>query len=369
MTHGPGLFDAPPTPLAAPVARLLDVRRIYLEPAVADHARGREILAKFPDTERVPVQSHWNIPGLFGNAGNVADWNRVKGTTLVLGVKKGMTFVENGRSCDFIPPSTSNGCVMSCAYCYVPRQKGYANPVSIFVNIEQINRSIARHAAKLGPKVPNSVDPRYWVYDIGCNGDCSADAAVSDNVRDQVALFRTLPNAMASFATKLVNRDLLTYDPAGKTRIRFSLMPAVRARLLDVRTSPVPERLAAVNDFVAAGYEVHLNFSPVVVYDGWQAEYAELFDQVDAALSAAAKAQLACEVIFLTHHDGLHVVNLGWHPRAEELLWTPHNQESKVSQGGGVNVRYRTGYKGQRVREFVDLLGERLPYCRVRYAF
>ena len=365
----PSLFDPVPTPLTGPVARLLKVARIYLEPAVTDHDRGREILARFPDAERVEVQSHWNIPGLFGNAGNIEDWNRIKGTVLVLGVKKAMTFVENGRSCDFIPPSTSNGCVMSCAYCYVPRQKGYANPVSIFVNLEQINRSIVRHAAKLGPKVPNTVDSRYWVYDIGCNGDCSADAAVSDNVRDQIALFRTIPNAMASFATKLVNRELLTYDPAGKTRVRFSLMPAVRAKLLDVRTSPVPDRLAAVNDFVAAGYEVHLNFSPVVVYDGWQAEYAELFDQVDAALSPAAKAQLACEVIFLTHHDGLHLVNLGWHPQAEDLLWTPHNQESKVSQGGGVNVRYRTGYKGQLVREFVALLERYLPYCRVRNAF
>ncbi len=369
MPAFPSLFAPTPAPLAGPVARLLRVARIYLEPAVADHDRGREVLARFPDAERVEVDSHWNIPGLFGNAGNVADWNRVKGTVLVLGVKRAMTFVENGRSCDFIPPGAANGCLMSCAYCYVPRNKGYANPVSLFVNIDQIDRAIARHAAKLGPKVPNTVDPRYWAYDIGCNSDCSADAGLSDNVRDQIALFRTLPNAMATFATKLVNPDLLAYAPGGKTRVRLSLMPAARARLLDVRTSPVPDRIAFVDPLLAAGYEVHLNFSPVVVYDGWQAEYAQLFQDVDRALSQRAKDQLACEVIFLTHHDGLHQVNLGWHPGAEEMLWTPHNQEAKVSQGGGVNVRYRTGYKGRLVREFVDLLDRHLPYCRVRYAF
>jgi spore photoproduct lyase len=138
---------------------------------------------------------------------------------------------------------------------------------------------------------------------------------------------------------------------------------------LDVRTSPISERIAAIDDFVAAGYEVHLNFSPVVVYDGWQAEYAARFQQVDDVLSPEAKAQLAAEVIFLTHHAGLHEVNLRWPPRAEALLWTPETQEAKVSQGGGASVRYRTGLKGRLVAELTELLARRMPYCRVRYAF
>jgi spore photoproduct lyase family protein len=359
---------APPPP--GPLERLLRVSRIYLEPEVEGFHRGQEILARFPDAERVPVRSHWNIPGLFGNEGNAEAWNRIKGSTLVLGVKKSMGFVANGRSADFLPPSVANGCVMSCAYCYVPRHKGYANPVTVFVNIERIVAAIRRHAGKLGPKTePNTVDPRYWVYDIGCNSDCSADAALSDNVKDLVRLFTTLPNAMGSFATKWVNRELLGYAPRGKTRIRFSLMPHGKAKLLDVRTSPIAERIAAINDFVAAGYEVHLNFSPVVISEGWQAEYAELFQQVDDVLGNEAKAQLAAEVILLTHNARLHEVNLRWHPKAEELLWRPELQEAKVSQGGGDNVRYRTGLKGRLVEEFLQLLAQHLPYCRVRYAF
>ncbi|CAM3139077.1 spore photoproduct lyase family protein [Corallococcus sp. ZKHCc1 1396] len=361
---------ARPPPGPGPLDRLLKVSRIYLEPAVEEHARGREILARFPDAERVVVPSHQNIPGLFGNAGNVESWNRIKGSTLVLGVKKTLSFIANDRSSDFIAPSTANGCVMACAYCYVPRNKGYANPVTVFVNIDGIAAALRKHAHKRGPKlVHNTVDPRYWVYDIGCNSDCSADAALSDNVKDLVRLFTTLPNAKGSFATKLVNRELLTYEPKGKTRVRFSLMPHAQAKLLDVRTDPIAERIAAIDDFVAAGYEVHLNFSPVVLQEGWQDAYAELFQQVDDGIGAAAKAQLACEIIFLTHNAGLHEVNLRWHPKAEAVLWTPEIQETKVSQGGGVNVRYRTGFKGRHVAEFQELLARHLPYCRVRYAF
>ena len=348
----------------------IDVEAIYLEPAVRLYDRGREILAKFPDARRIEVRSHWNIPGLHGNEGSAEDWLKIKRSVLVLGVRKGLDVRPNGRSADFIAPSYANGCALACSYCYVPRRKGFANPISTFVNIDDMADAVARHAARLGPKAePNQVDPRLWVYDIGENGDCGVDALISDNVRDLVALFRDLPDAKGSFATKFVNRDLLAYDPRGKTRVRFSLMPRRIARLVDVRTSPIDDRIAAIDDFFAAGYEVHLNFSPVIYYEGWLEDYAALFEQVADTVSPAALAQLKAEVIFLTHNDRLHEVNMAWHPQAEGLLWVPELQEAKVSETGGRNVRYRRGLKGELVAEFSALLRARLPTCTIRYAF
>ena len=259
---------------------------------------------------------------------------------------------------------------MACAYCYVPRRKGFANPISLFVNLEQACAAISRHATRQGPlPEPDLIDPAFWVYDIGENGDLSVDAAVSSGVESLITLFRGLPNAKASFATKTVNRALLGYDPQGKTRIRFSLMPARIAKVVDVRTAPMPERIAAINDFVAAGYEVHANFSPVILYEGWEDDWRALFAEIDGTLSEAARAQLKCEIIMLTHNADLHAVNLGWHPRAEDLLWRPDIQEAKVSEGGGANLRYRTGWKGQWLARFKALLAETMPYCTVRYAF
>jgi len=360
----------PPRGVAPLQDRLLDVRRIYLEPAVEGYERGRQVLARYPEAERVEVASHWQIPELHGDAGNVERWVRVKSESLVLGVKASLSARPNGRSSDFIAPSTANGCAMACAYCYVPRRKGYANPVTVFVNIEQICRYLERHVGRQGVKQePNQCDPESWVYDIGENSDISLDATVSDNVRDLVSTFRRLPTAKASFATKLVNRDLLDYDPQGRTRIRFSLMPAAEAKLLDIRTSPVATRIAAVDDFVAAGYEVHLNFSPVVVREGWLDDWRDLLRDLGDALSPRAKAQCAAEVIFLTHNDRLHEVNLGWHPAAEELLWRPDLQEPKRSQTGGLNVRYRAGWKKRWVQQLLELIEAETPWLRVRYAF
>jgi len=92
-------------------------------------------------------------------------------------------------------------------------------------------------------------------------------------------------------------------------------------------------------------------------------------DDLAAGTGDAFKAQAAAEVIFLTHNEQLHEVNLGWHPKAERLLWTPETQQAKWSQTGGRNVRYRTGFKGERVRDLTDLIAARTPWLRVRYAF
>ncbi|MCW2608417.1 MAG: Spore photoproduct lyase [Frankiales bacterium] len=369
---------AAPAPAADPTApdpgapdpalsRLLDVRRIFVEPAAAALPRGQEVLARWPDAEVVEVDSHLSVP--YG-PDDVDRWVRIKTEDLVLGVKKSLSARPNGRSSDFIAPSTANGCAMACAYCYVPRRKGYANPITVFANIDKITKYLRGHVGRQGVKqVPDQVDPLAWVYDIGENSDCSVDARLSDNVRDLVDTFRDLPTAKASFATKHVNRDLLDWDPQGRTRVRFSLMPQVDAKLLDLRTSSIAERLAAVDDFVAAGYEVHVNLSPVVVRDGWLQDWAQLLEDLADATGPAFKAQAAAEVIFLTHNDRLHEVNLGWHPQAEEVLWRPDLQQPKRSQTGGWNVRYRNGLKGDSVRALTDLIAERTPWLRVRYAF
>jgi DNA repair photolyase len=238
------------------------------------------------------------------------------------------------------------------------------------VNIEQIMGYLRRHAARQGIKTEwDPIDPTYWVYEIGENGDCSADAAICDNVKDLIHLFREIPNGKLTFATKFVNREMLSYDPQMKTRIRFSLMPHKMSKLVDVRTTPISDRIDVMNDFFDAGYEVNVNFSPVIYYEGWLEDYKVLFDELNDKLNEQVKQQLVAEVIFLTHNEQLHEVNLGWHPRAEDVLWKPDIQEVKYSQTGGRNVRYKRGFKKDLVDSLVDLIETELPYCKIRYAF
>lgn len=158
------------------------------------------------------MESHHRIPELYGDETNVRRWVRIKREALVLGVKKPLTARPNGRSADFIAPSTANGCAMACAYCYVPRRKGYSNPITVFANIDKILGYVQRHAGRQG-------------------------------------------------------------------------------------------------------------------------------------------------------------TNLGWHPKAEEVLWRPDIQQGKRSENGAWNVRYRTGQKGRHVAALTEVINRVTPYCRIRYAF
>ena len=78
-------------------------------------------------------------------------------------------------------------------------------------------------------------------------------------------------------------------------------------------------------------------------------------------LSPELKAQLQAEVIFLTHNEQLHEVNLQWHPKAEEFLWRPDLQEQKVSQAGGDNLRYKLSIKRGLVGCVLHIVTERTP--------
>lgn len=349
---------------------LLSIHQIYHEPEIWQYPRAQEIRNKYPEAELIEVPSHHKIPELFGFAGSVEDWLWNKKNIIILGVKKSLSARANARSSHWIAPSHSNGCTMSCSYCYVPRRKGYANPITTFVNIEQILGYLSRHAARQGAKVmPDLIDPDYWVYDIGENGDCSVDAAICDNVKDLIHLYTSIPNAKLSFATKFVNRDLLTYEPKGKTRIRFSLMPHGISKLVDVRTTPISDRIAVMNDFRKAGYEVNVSFAPVIYYPGWLEDWHKLFEELNDVLDEQTKMQLSTEIIFLTHNEPLHEVNLLWHPKAEEVLWTPDIQQVKYSQTGQRNVRYKNNLKRELVDNLVGLCTELIPYCKIRYAF
>ena len=218
---------------------------------------------------------------------------------------------------------------------------------------------------------PNQTHPDFITYDISCNEDFALHAKHHEWEKI-FAFFRDHPLAMGSFATKYVNEDLLKFNPEGKIRIRFSLMPEKWRQILEPNTVSIRSRLLAVRDFLDSGYEVHLNFSPVIVHDDWLKHYADLFANVKnmARLenwedNDAVKA----EVIFLTHNEQKHWYNLEHKLPGENLLWVPKLQESKYSQYGGENVRYEHNRKADYIKQFVELHDKIIPWNTIRYIF
>jgi len=278
--------------------------------------------------------------------------------------RKSMIIRPSGRSTDFISPSFAFGCGYNCSYCTCKRH--VTEGITISTNVNQILTEINNHAMFAVVDKPNQTHPEFISYDIGCNFDLPLHAKHIEweYIFD---FFKNHPRAMGSLATKYVNDKLCTYNPEGKIRIRFSLMPQHYSDLLEPNTSSIDARIKAINRFIEAGYDVHINFSPVIVHDRWLEHYEYLFKQVNEYVSY--KELVKAEVIFLTHNEEKHKRNLIYGTPGEHLIWKPEIQESKISQFGGKNIRYKAGLKAQYIKEWTRLHDEIIGWNTIRYCF
>lgn len=281
-------------------------------------------------------------------------------------VRKSMLIRESGRSTDFLTPTFIMGCAYNCFYCYCKRHK--TEGWSIATNIGDILTEVNSHAYFTTVDKPNQTHSEFTTYDIGCNSDVSLHAK-DLNLFAIFEFFRDHPIAMGSFATKYVNKSLLEFNPKGKIRIRFSLMPQKYADLLEPNTSKIMDRIKAINVFIKAGYDVHINFSPVIVTNNWLEEYKQLFMLVNSNVDEENKSLVKAEVIFLTHNRNKHLHNLANGTPGEELLWNPDIQESKTSQYGGENIRYNHVLKSNYIKQFTALHKQTIDWCTIRYIF
>lgn len=284
--------------------------------------------------------------------------------------RKTLNVRVNGRSADFIMPSFAKGCELGCTYCYVARHAAFGNPVTLYTNVDEMLAAVEKHWSKLPPKSPNQCDPKAWTYDIGESTDCMSPH-ILPTTNQVIEYLTTHTGAKPTFATKLkLNNKLVDVKP-GFARVRMSLMPQNIASVVEIGTSAISSRIASIDLLISKGYEVHINFSPVIGYKGWTSDYISLMQQIDASISEEAKKQLKCEVIFLTHHPKLHESNLTWNPEAEKLLWQPEQQEFKVNNRGDCEVIRYKAFSVKRYMEntFKHLVQNYLPYCEIRYMF
>ena len=243
---------------------------------------------------------------------------------------KTLTIRPNGRSADFITPNFIYGCAGGCrnSYCYVMRHN--ADTIYVNENVDQILAIIDNHLASLPLKTANQTDDTYWTYDIGCSTDVCLHWKHANWIKI-FEFFKAHPQGKATFATKYVNTKLLDFDAQKKIRIRFSMMPQQVSSILEPKTSSILERINAINTFMEAGYDVHINFSPIVVYEGWTNQYQDLFEQLNKGINDQHKPFIKAECIFLTHNANQHARNLESNRiESESLIWRPELKKIRL---------------------------------------
>ena len=281
--------------------------------------------------------------------------------------RKAMTIRESGRSSDYITPSFGFGCLYRCSYCYMRRHvpKG----LTIANNPEDLLIAVEKHSEELPwPKVPNQTHDEYYTYDFSCNEDFDMHSKFH-NWKLIFDYFKYHEKAMGTAATKHVSNHLLSYDADRKIRIRFSLMPQKLSFKLEPGTSKIIDRIKAINKYYDAGYDVHVNYSPIIMYDDHTNDYNELFELIDKHVNNEIKPNVKAESIFLTHNEKMHKHNVDNKIKGEDYLWKPGIQESKISQYGGRNIRYKYKVKRKYINDFTNNHRNIIPWQTIRYIF
>lgn len=281
--------------------------------------------------------------------------------------RKSMKIRPSGRSTDFISPSFGFGCLYNCTYCYMKRHKPIG--LTIATNTDEILNSINNHVQLQNwSKIPNQTHDLFYTYDISCNEDFCLHLKYHDwnKIFD---FFKNHPKAFGSMATKYVNKNLLSYNPENKIRIRLSLMPEKYRQQLEPKTSTIQERLDFIIPLIESGYDVHLNFSPVIYVENEGNLYVDLFKQVANIVPEKYRHIVKSEVIFLTHNEKRHKYNLDNNLTGEKLIWRPDLQEIKTSHYGGKNLRYNRFLKSNLITEFKKVHNNIIPWNTIRYIF
>ncbi len=279
---------------------------------------------------------------------------------LVVQSTKTLETKPNNNSSDAISPNYVYGCAGGCgSYCYMKRynrDKIYANS-----NITDIEKSIYDWSRTIQwPKPPNQQDPTYYMIDIGCNTDVALHQKHLQKPLIKILEFFDKDERLNStFATKypsMLQLDVTHFNK--KPRVRMSLMPQAFSDVLEPNTNKIIDRIKSIDRLIKLGWEVHLNFSPVIVYHNWISLYEELFQLIKD--NTTTGKELKSEVIFLTNHKSAISAAT---PEALELII--HSSEVKNKRGV---MRYPIAHKRRFVANFIkshkEILG--IP---IRYIF
>lgn len=277
---------------------------------------------------------------------------------------KTLIIKPNGRSSDFVTPNFILGCNGGCSNTYCYTRRFGRKFIYVNQNTDEILKAIDVHRLALPVKIPNQVD-ELWTYDICCDTDLVYH--FNDYAWYKVLdYFNNTPNIKATFATKYCSLNLSKYIVKDKKiRIRFSMMPQIMADILEPNTSSIDNKIVYIQKYLDSGWDVHINLSPIVITKTWEKDY-------DVLLSKISKIypDIKFECIFLTHNENLHNINLNeGREEVEEYLWKPDLQETKVSEYGGTNLRYKWEYKNELIKKFKYIFLQYFKEEQLRYIF
>ncbi|HOJ49111.1 MAG TPA: spore photoproduct lyase [Bacillota bacterium] len=282
--------------------------KIYYEPDALFYKLGAYLKDKYADREWIPIENHNNIEELRKTENKA--FGRLK-QHLIVGVRKTHRYVPNRKVSDFLVPYTSSGCSAMCLYCYLVCNYNKCSYLRLFVNREYMMDKLIKTA--------NASD-KELTFEIGSNSDLVLENTITGNLCWTIETFAKNGKGYLTFPTKFDMIDsILPLHHDGRFIVRMSVNPQEIIRKVEFGTSPLKNRILALNNLCEAGYKAGLIIAPVVLTANWKELYASLIDQLADELTEKVKKQIKIEIIFMTYSYIHRAINNEAFPKAIEL--------------------------------------------------
>ena len=127
-------------------------------------------------------------------------------------------------------------------------------------------------------------------------------------------------------------------------------------------TSPLKNRVEAINKLKKAGYPVGILIAPVVLVDNWKEKYEELVKYLQENLCDEVKKDVFFEIIFMTYSYVHNAINQEAFPDAINL----YDKDLMMVRGRG-RYMYKKEIREDGSRFFEEIMKKYFPDNEIKY--
>lgn len=127
-------------------------------------------------------------------------------------------------------------------------------------------------------------------------------------------------------------------------------------------TSPLKNRVEAINKLKKAGYPVGILIAPVVLVDNWKEKYEELVKYLQENLCDEVKKDVFFEIIFMTYSYVHNAINQEAFPDAINL----YDKDLMMVRGRG-RYMYKKEIREDGSRFFEEIMRKYFPGNEIKY--
>lgn len=269
--------------------RLFIPELVFFEPDALNYPKGEQIM-KWVQAQNIPYRmttSHNRITNLPGET--EAEQYKIAKRTLVVGLRKTLTFDQSKPSADYAIP-IATGCMGHCHYCYLQTTLGAKPYIRVYVNTGDIINAAKQYIVERAPEITT--------FEAACTSDPLGLEHITGSLADLITFMATEPLGRLRFVTKYQHVEpLLTLQHNGHTRIRFSVNANYVITNFEPATASFEERIEAAAKIARAGYPLGFIIAPIIWHEGWEKGYAELLAKLAQALPPEAGNNLTFEMI------------------------------------------------------------------------